>query len=557
MLGPSFLFLVVGLAASAAATTRPTVSLSYGSFQGNTTAGVTAFLGLPFAQPPLGSLRFAPPQAPSKFTGVRQATTFPAACPQIQSSIPPVLPFPLSSGTAPANISEDCLYLNVYAPANISASTKLPVVFWIYGGGFGTGDISSYPGDSIIQRSIALGEPIIYVAANYRINAFGFLASKEAKAAGYTNIGLRDQRFAMSWIQDYISAFGGDPNKVTLWGESAGALSVGLHLVLNFGWAGNLYRAAILESGGPYTLRDVSAGQPYYDQLVAAVGCKSAKNTLTCLQAAPYPQLMQAINATPSVFNYTALNLAWQPRIDGDLILLNPQTSVSWGLYNKIPLLSGDCDDEGPVFSLSSVNITTDAEFTGYLNSNFFPGASSSDIAKIANLYPSDPSVGSPFTTGSSNMLTPQFKRISSFQGDLMFQGPRRFLYQYAQWTQPTWGYLFKRFKSTPYLGSFHGSDISEFFAVAGVTDPGSPPDFIGTDALINFVTNLDPNAPKNLAKGLSYLSGVTWKQYGSNPTAPPLLTFNDPAPNISFTTDTYRQDAMASVSALNMKLFP
>ncbi|KAI0039748.1 sterol esterase [Auriscalpium vulgare] len=536
---------------------QPIVSLGYGTFQGNTTGGVTEFLGIPYAKPPLGLLRFAPPQAPVKTSGVRQATTFGAACPQQLSVIPNVLPFQISAGPGPASVSEDCLFINVVVPANISSTTKLPVLFWIYGGGFGTGDGSANPGDAIVQRSITLGEPIIYVSSNYRVNAFGFLASKEAKAAGSTNSGILDQRFAMQWVQSHISAFGGDPSKVTIWGESAGALSVGLHLVIDHGNPGGLFRGAIMESGGPYTLRDVSAAQPYYDQLVEETGCSKSKDTLTCLREAPYNTLLAAINNTPSVFNFTSLNLAWQPRIDGSLFTENPQKSVALGQYARVPLLAGDCDDEGTVFSLSSVNITTNAEFLGYLKSNYYPTASPSEMAVIGQVYPDDPTQGAPFLTGDENELTPQFKRISAFQGDYIFQGPRRFLYQFASRTQPTWGYLFKRFKATPFLGSFHGSDISEFYTTPGVTDPGSPPDFIGTDALVNFVTSLDPNAKRNLPANISYLSTVTWAQYGSNPFAPPLLTFNDPEPTFNFTTDTYRQAAMAAITALSLKEFP
>ncbi|OSX62566.1 hypothetical protein POSPLADRAFT_1142177 [Postia placenta MAD-698-R-SB12] len=522
---------------------EPLVTLPYGSFQGNTSRSVTSFLGMPYAQPPLGNLRFAPPQAPEAFDGVRLATSYGAACLQQTGSPPQGLTIKLSSL---ADVSEDCLFVNVLTPAAVNTSNKLPVLFWVYGGAFVEGSSASNPGNIIVERSITLGEPIIFVSFNYRLNAFGFLASEEVENAGLTNIGMRDQRFAMEWVNKYISSFGGDPDKVTIWGESAGAFAVGLQMIMNNGDAQGLFRAAIMESGSAYALRNVSAAQGYYDLLVNYTGCSGQADTLACLREAPAEQIVEAVNLTPTTFNYTGHNLAWQPRLDRDLFVRNPQHSLLMGLYTKVPIISGDCDDEGTLFSLGNLNITTDEEFLQYIGSNYIPGATPAEIAAVGAAYPDNPSLGSPFGTGDADVLTPQFKRIAAFTGDWQFEAPRRLTLSVISQTQDAWAYLFKRGKSTPYLGAYHSSDLSEFF-----TDI----DYIGTDALINFVTNLDPNAPAGLPANVSYLSGIQWPRWTSGNVSPSLLTFQDPIPTFNFTSDTFRAAPMALLTALSLQM--
>ncbi|KAF9810804.1 hypothetical protein IEO21_06784 [Rhodonia placenta] len=523
---------------------EPLVTLPYGSFQGNISGSVTSFLGMPYAQPPLGNLRFAPPQAPEAFDGVRLATSYGAACLQQTGSPPQGLTIKLSSL---ADASEDCLFVNVLTPAAVNTSNKLPVLFVSpFEGAFVEGNSASNPGNIIVERSITLGEPIVFVSFNYRLNAFGFLASEEVENAGLTNIGMRDLRFAMEWVNKYISSFGGDPDKVTIWGESAGSFAVGLQMIMNNGDAQGLFRAAVMESGSAYALRNVSAAQGYYDLLVNYTGCSGQADTLACLREAPAEQIVEAVNLTPTTFNYTGHNLAWQPRLDRDLFVRNPQHSLLMGLYTKVPIISGDCDDEGTLFSLGNLNITTDEEFLQYIGSNYIPGATPAEIAAVGAAYPDNPSLGSPFGTGDADVLTPQFKRIAAFTGDWQFQAPRRLTLSVVSQTQDAWAYLFKRGKSTPYLGAYHSSDLSEFF-----TDI----DYIGTDALINFVTNLDPNAPVSLPANVSYLSGVQWPRWTLGNVSPSLLTFQDPVPAFNFTSDTFRAAPMALLTALSLQM--
>ncbi|KAF8962488.1 Alpha/Beta hydrolase protein [Flammula alnicola] len=520
--------------ATAAANNGPIVTLNYGSFQGNATGKVVEFLGMPFAAPPVRNLRFANPQAPIPFEGVRQATQFGAECFQMDLT-----------GNASAAIvgSEDCLFINVVKPANIPAGKKLPVLFV---SGFEVGSSTGNPGDTVVERSITLDEPVVFVSPNYRVNAMGFIGGQQIKNAGLGNNGLRDQRFAMQWVQQHIEAFGGDPTKVTIWGESAGAISVGMHLVANNGNPAGLFRGAFMESGSPQAIPDITLQQRFFDELVTSTGCTGSANPIQCLRAVPFAQLGAAINGSPGFLTETSIQLAYQPSIDGEFLIRDPQISIQQGLYARVPLVTGDCDDEGTVFALSSLNVTTDTEFLSYVQNNFFKGnLPQAELNAIAEAYPSDPTQGSPFGTGTANAVTPEFKRIAAFLGDLGFQSPRRFFLHAASKTQPTFAFLFQRGKDTPTTGSNHGSDVPEFFGT------GTNPDFIGTDALVNFANTLNPTKPSSPN---SLLSGITWNEYSSSVTNPPLLTFVDPAPAIEITFDTFRLQPMQLLGNISVE---
>ncbi|KAF8800976.1 carotenoid ester lipase precursor [Phlegmacium glaucopus] len=530
--------------ALSAANTGPVVQLSYGSFQGNATGDLVEFLGIPFAAPPIGNLRFALPKPPLKFAGVHQATSFGAACPQQIVDISAVAGLGSILGNL-STISEDCLFINIVKPATIPLGKKLPVLFWIYGGGFEDGDTSIYPGDSVVARSIALGEPVIYVSANYRVSALGFLAGKEAQAAGIGNAGLRDQRFAMEWVQTHISAFGGDPDRVTIWGESAGAVSIGLHLVIHDGNPQGLFHGGFMESGSPMSLQHITDQQPLFDQLVADTECTGSADLIACLRSVSLDTLMTALNKSPNVFSYTTL-LRWQPSVDGHLIVRDPLVAISKGLYAKVPLVTGDCDDEGTIFSFTTTNITNNAEFLDYVQSNYFNGSLTAEqLTEIGLAYPDDVTQGSPFDTGTLNAVTPEFKRLAAIQGDIIFQAPRRFLLEAASKTQPAFAFLYKRGKSIPGLGAFHSSDIPEFYG------NGTAPDFIGTDALVNFANTGNPTTPHNPN---SLLSAVDWQPWGSSADHP-LLTFLDPAPNVTITFDNYRVPGMNLLNNITLQL--
>ncbi|KAH9060193.1 carotenoid ester lipase precursor [Lactarius vividus] len=516
--------------------TCPVVTLDGGTFIGTTTGDVNKFLGIPFAKPPLaftdrvGKLRFHLPQAPDPYVGTHNATAYGLSCPQQATTLalPNGLPqqtLDLLSGLLGTGATilevpdgEDCLTLNVIAPSNAEPGSELPVVVWIYGGAFETGSSLLYDGSIIVNRSIALQQPVVYVSFNYRLSAFGFLASQEVKDAKVGNLGLWDQRLALRWIQKYIHVFGGDPSKVTVWGQSAGSISMSLQMLANGGDNEGLFRAAFLQSGWPRATGDITHGQRYYDFLVERTGCTSSHDTLACLRTAPYESLKAAMNSTPSAFSYQSLALAWKPLVDGVFLVGDPQKLVQQGKVARIPFVAGECDDEGTLFSLSQTNVTTEAELRDYLSEFFLPNVTDAKMDRLLRLYPQDVTQGSPYDTGTQNAFTPEFKHIASLLGDLEFQAPRRFLLNNVSGKQHTWSYLSKRLKSLPILGSLHGSDL----LLPGVDL---------TDYLIHFATNLDPND-----RGLN----PQWPRYTIS--SPQLLTLLDgPVINRTITLDTYR----------------
>ncbi|KAG5734615.1 Lipase 1 [Termitomyces sp. T112] len=483
--------------------TAPTVKLDRATITGSSSDTLQKFLGIPFAQPPVGDLRFRPPQPIGPYVSDLSAIAFGPSCPQQKIELPivsgltaEVVDFLINSiyGTMFPD-SEDCLTVNVIKPETATPTSKLPVVVWIFGGGFELGGTSMYDGSTVVSRSVQLGLPIIYVSMNYRVSAFGFLASKEVRAAGVGNLGLQDQRQALRWVQKYIGAFGGDPSKVTIWGESAGAISVSLHMIANNGNNEGLFRAGFMQSGSPIPTAGLENGQKSYDTLVAQTGCTGVSDTLQCLREVPYEKLKAAQNASPGIFAYQSLSLVWLPREDGVFLTENPQQLVLDGKVANVPFITGDCDDEGTVFSLSTLNITTTSELETYITTVFLPGLSnvSMDVIRpIETLYPEDLTQGSPFNTGILNAITPQFKRISAFMGDIVFQAPRRFFLQQRASKQPTWAFLSKHHKAVPLLGAYHTSDNLIYGGGAMA------------DYLIRFVVNLNPNGA----------SGLQWPQY-------------------------------------------
>jgi len=248
--------------------------------------------------------------------------------------------------------------------------------------------------------------------------------------------------------------------------------------------------------------------------------------------------LMTAINKAQTSLSFNS-KTRFQPSVDGNLIVRDPLVSIQKGLYAKVPIVTGDCEDEGTVFAMmasATANITNNAEFLGYIQSIYYYGLlTTQQLNDIGLAYPDDITQGSPFDTGIANAMTPEFKRLAAFFGDFVFQAPRRFLLEHASKTQNTFGFLFKRGNSLGPTGAYHSSDIPEFYGSS------ASPDFIGTDAVVNFANTGNPTTPYN---PMSLLSYVDWEPWGSSDQHP-LLTLMDPAPIASITFDTYRLDAM------------
>ncbi|KAL0959303.1 hypothetical protein HGRIS_014567 [Hohenbuehelia grisea] len=396
-------------------------------------------------------------------------------------------------------------------------------------GGFQFGSTASYDGGSIVERSIELNEPVIYVSMNYRLSAFGFLASQEIREAGLGNLGLQDQRQALRWVQKYIASFGGDPMKVTIWGESAGAISVTMQMLAFDGNTEGLFRAAFMESGGPWPAGDITHGQKYYDQVVGQTGCQGTADTLACLRTVPFSVLKAAADNLPSLVGFQSLAAPGEPRVDGVFLSDSPQRLVQQGKVPPIPFVTGNCEDEGTVFGLQSLNVTTDSQFRNYIKTVFIPDISDADLNTLSGLYPQDPIERSPYNTGFLYTLTPQFKRIASLLGDMTLVAPRRFLLQQRSDKQSSWSFLSSRLKTTPILGSFHSSDLLQAYGPSELRD-----------YLINFVNHLDPNGQRL----------PSWPKYTT--ASPRLMTFTD---NVFIPTllslDNFRAQAIQFVTNL------
>ncbi|KAH9970757.1 Alpha/Beta hydrolase protein [Lactifluus volemus] len=407
---------------------------------------------------------------------------------------------------------------------------------WIFGGGFEIGGTATYDGGSIVSRSLDLKQPVVYVSMNYRLSAFGFMPGKEVKTAKIGNLGLQDQRLALRWVQTYISEFGGDPTKVTIWGESAGAISVALHMLTNNGNQQGLFRGAIMQSGGPIPVGDIEHGQQYFDLMVEKTGCKGSSDTLNCLREVPYNTFKKAMDESPNFFAYQGVALAWLPRVDGVFLTEPPQHSVIRGHVSNVPMITGNCDDEGTLFSFSTINISTTADLKEYLKLYMMPRAKDSEIDILLKYYPDDQRAGSPFSTGFKNALSAQFKRTAALQGDFMFHGPRRLFLNHRATKQNSWGFVYKRTKEIPFIGSAHATDLVDSFG------PGELRDYA-----IRFTNKLDPNGDLGL--------GIPWPKW--DPRNPKAVIFQDSTffPAI-IGADNYRTDPLSFMANMSL-LYP
>lgn len=492
--------------------------------------GVETFNGIPYAQPPVGQLRLKAPQPITSAVGKVDGTASPRGCPQFffstdQQNFPTnvlgtLLNTPLFQTVT--NAGEDCLTINVQRPSGTKSDAKLPVLFWIFGGGFELGATSMYDGTSLVAESVAQGKPIIFVAVNYRVGGFGFMPGKEILADGSANLGLLDQRLGLQWVADNIAAFGGDPDKVTIWGESAGAISVMDQMLLydgDFSYKGkNLFRGGIMNSGSivPAQKVDSKKAQAIYDTVVKAAGCSGSTDSLGCLRNVPYTKFLQACNSVPGILGYSTVNLSYLPRPDGKTITDSPETLVLNGKYAKVPFIVGDQEDEGTLFGLFTPNLTTRAEVSEYFSTVFFDQATTAQIDSLVGTYQTITEDGSPFRTGLLNNWYPQYKRISAILGDITFTITRRVFLELASAVNPSvpsWSYLATYDYGTPILGTFHGSDLLQVFY--GVLPNNAAKSIRGY--YYSFIYELDPNKGNNLDDWPQWSQSKKLLNFGAN----------------------------------------
>ncbi|CAI7666621.1 unnamed protein product [Penicillium bialowiezense] len=510
---------------------------------GTSANNIDSFDGIPFALPPTGPLRLKPPQPIRWPLGTIWATSEARACPQFTTSTATNhLPNKIQTkvGNVPifqkvGGSDEDCLTLNIRRPAGTTPDAKLPVLVWMYGGGFESGSTSTYDGASVVTGSVALGMPVIYVAMNYRLGGFGFLPGAEVLKDGSANLGLLDQRLALQWVADNIASFGGDPKKVTIWGESAGAISVFDQMALYDGdntYNGSpLFRGAIMNSGSivPANPVDGVKGQAVYDTVVRNSDCKGASDTLSCLRGLDYTKFLNAANSVPGVLGYSSVAESYLPRPDGKILTDSPERLVIDGKYAGIPFINGDQEDEGTIFALFQSNLTTTNAIVDYFQNLYFFDASRQHITDLVATYQNNTQDGSPFRSGDANNWYPQFKRLSAILGDFSFTLARRAFLSSAHKSKPdvpSWSYLSSYGHNLPFLGTFHGSDILQLFF-------GFLPNYASKAMqayYLSFVYELDPNT-----RAGSYMN---WPQWSGNQS---LMQFFDD--HGALLPDDFRQD--------------
>ena len=361
------------VASPASGGASPIVHVNDGLVRGTAAGAVDEFLGIPYAAPPTGNLRWRPPAPPASWAGVRDATQFGPSCPQATTRNPFLPPGP---------ISEDCLYLNVYTPAaRDRGGDGRPVLVWIHGGGLTVDGARNYDGSKLAA------DGVVVVTINYRLGALGFLAhpalaSRPGGAAG--NYGLMDQQAALRWVQRSIARFGGDPHDVTIAGQSAGGLSVLAQLVSP--GARGLFQRAIVQSGTfALNQQPLATAEAAGETFATAVGCPD--QTAACLRNAPVSDLVAKFGVEiPGV-------------VDGSVLTQPIGTALARGQFARVPVINGITHDEELLFVAGlglTVSQGTNIPLAAPLSdsANYQPdiaqalGVSAARAAAIANEYP-------------------------------------------------------------------------------------------------------------------------------------------------------------------------
>jgi para-nitrobenzyl esterase len=321
--------LMLSLVCSGSIAGAQVVRTASGPVKGATSGDVAAFKGIPYAMPPVGARRWRAPQPTAPWRPVRDATQFGADCAQE--------PFPQDAAplrTAPA---EDCLFLNVWKPAEARAGAKLPVMVWVHGGGFVNGGSSP----AITSGEKFARDGVILVSFNYRLGRYGFFAHQGLAAEGYGgNFGFLDQIAALKWVRANIAAFGGDPDRVTIFGESAGGMSV--HMLLQAPLARELFQAAIIQSGGG---RDRTLPMP--DMAKAAIAGQAFAPGLNAGQLRALAH--EVVTGDLSMLTMNRADYSG-PMIDGRTIFGQPLDGIAAGLFAKVPIMVGANSADGLPF---------------------------------------------------------------------------------------------------------------------------------------------------------------------------------------------------------------
>ncbi|KAE8329357.1 alpha/beta-hydrolase [Aspergillus sergii] len=510
----SALLLLPGAVATASAPTAETLNGTY--------TGVYSekfdqdfFLGIPYLHAPIDDRRFHPADSlTSSWNGTRNATAYAPSCVGYDTTVDA------------SEMAEDCLYLNVIRPHSATDASNLPVAVFIHGGDFSGGSASEqrYNLSFIVEKSVQLGQPIIAVSFNYRLSAWGFLFSNQLRDTGATNIGLRDQRFALTWVQENIAGFGGDPARVTLWGQGTGASSVGFQITAYAGRNDSLFRAAIMQSGNPVPEKGLNGTQyyqPLYDAIAQRVNpstsyasendmtandtCWDAVDRMACLRTVPFEQMNAVINATSA--------RSWFPVIDGDIVPEQPSRSLYTGKkYLKVPIILGASTDEGSKF-MPGQNVTTEAEFVDLVANPQFYG--------VAPGIALPPILVRQLTDAYANVSSSPHEKALAYQGDSAINANRR--QACSTWSRANISAYCYRFDVPLYnqQAARHGNELPFVFANTDELDSDSNRALASladdiSSSWVSFIASLDPNAWRQQKTANASAVTPSWPKYAA-----------------------------------------
>jgi len=504
----------------------PIVRTAEGPVRGFVQDGVYEFLGIPYAAPPVGPLRWMPPQAVKHWHGPLNATKFANTCAQVTE---------LGVFAGPPNINEDCLYLNVFTTRLGGVGKGNAVLVWIHGGGNVDGESNDYDGTKLASGG-PLGTPTVVITINYRLGLFGFLAHPALDAEGhlFDNYGIMDQQAVLHWVQRNAAAFGGDPTRVALGGQSAGAQDTGVNQISPL--SAGLFNRAIYESSPLSGITIRSIGLARGMAFATAAGCPTDASpaAAACLRALSTAEILQ-LEGTPNVTGPYVTG----PMLDGTVMPITPITAWTTGQFNKMPIMGGNVQDEAN-FGIS---------ITEYFANPQAPITAAQYVANVTAAYSGTEYSGGPtYPAGTVDQvlaqyppnlmgLSPQevFDLVGTHPGACRNVQVDRL---WAKWV-PVYEYEFND-QGAPYyfpiLPAFkplaaHTIDIQFLFpnwhgGVLGVNHPATltPQETALSDELVaawtNFASTGNPNGTGN----------SPWPQYTEAADAPAVLSENVPS---------------------------
>jgi para-nitrobenzyl esterase len=454
----------------------PAIVTERGPVKGIITAQMNEYLGIPYAAPPVGGLRWMPPRNFGRWQGVLKATQFGDECPQKNGEM--------------VEGDENCLFLNIYTPhveKNQDKHDRLAVMVWIHGGGLTMGAASDFDPTPLVEEG-----DVIVVTINYRLGVLGFFAHPALDGEGHLagNYGFMDQEFALAWVQRNIGAFGGDPSRVTIFGESAGGLSVYSQLASPL--AAGLFQRAIVQSGAyagfasyrpeilPIAVAEttgnpfVESGTDFADEL----GCTT--QTAECLRGVAAAAL---VHAQGTVF----------PSIDGTILTQAPGAAFASGNFNRVPVITGTNHDEYRFFVARDLFPLSNAEYVGALKGVFGPAL--------------EPSILAEYPLGLNPPVNEAELQLGAAGTDGIFACTARRATMALSRYVTTYAYEFNDENApSPFLhvnfplGAFHSADVQYLFNRNGVPAPFAPDQEQLSQTMISYWTQFaktgDPNSP-------------------------------------------------------------